>query len=372
MNEMRRERRTELLGLAALAVVVSAVACGSAVDRGSESTPVSTDVADTATEALPNPMLHHLGLNVVDPDVSMAWYQTIWPNGEPSTFDGKPAFKTEIYIIFNQVDEPAPGTWDVEQHRAIPQSAFWHPGINTDTTNLEEYFEANGITTVPLYTRADAPEEIWRSNESPYAGMQTMTQIANMETQDERPGGFAYIVGPDGELVETAGGPQTPDTFNHIHFFHEQPWCAVQWYVDHLGMVPPSRRNPATGETVAVEIPDPCGVEIGDPSFPSLEQHGTLRNPRGTVRYGNGAWSAYSRQCMFGRCTDGDTELVPSRGQVLDHVGFTIPDLDLHVERLRREGVTILEAIHPFANTRAAMIEDLDGLSIHLVEDDGI
>ena len=138
---MRRERRTERLALAALAVVISAVACGSAGDGESESALVSTNLADTAAAALPNPMLHHIGLNVVDAEASMVWYQTIWPNGEPSTFDGKPAFKTEMYIILNQVDEPAPGKWDVEQHLAIPQSAFWHPGINTDTTNLEEYFE---------------------------------------------------------------------------------------------------------------------------------------------------------------------------------------------------------------------------------------
>ena len=53
---------------------------------------------------------------------------------------------------------------------------------------------------------------------------------------------------------------------------------------------------------------------------------------------------------------------------MLDHVGLTYPDLDTHVPRLRREGVKILEDIHPWGDTRAAMIEDLDGLAIMLVE----
>lgn len=78
------------------------------------------------------------------------------------------------------------------------------------------------------------------------------------------------------------------------------------------------------------------------------------------------AW--YARQCHRGRCDEGDVPLARSRGQVMDHVGFTYPDLDTHVARLRREGVTILEEIHPFGDTRTAMIEDLDGLAIMLVE----
>ncbi len=49
-------------------------------------------------------------------------------------------------------------------------------------------------------------------------------------------------------------------------------------------------------------------------------------------------------------------------------VGFTIENLDRQLERLGSEGVTILEEIQPFGDTRAAMIADLDGLAIHLIE----
>ena len=67
--------------------------------------------------------------------------------------------------------------------------------------------------------------------------------------------------------------------------------------------------------------------------------------------------SWYVRACQPGRCREGDVKLAPSRGQVLDHVGVTYPDLDTHVPRLRREGVKILEGVHKWAGTRAAMTE---------------
>ena len=63
-----------------------------------------------------------------------------------------------------------------------------------------------------------------------------------------------------------------------------------------------------------------------------------------------------------------DPKLVPSRGQVLDHIGLTYPNLDTHVPRLRREGVKILEDVHKWGDTRAAMIEGPDRIAIEIVE----
>lgn len=349
--------------LVAVAVVVMTGACAPAEEPGEDA------AADPAMrEPLPTPALHHVGLNVVDPAKSQEFYKTIWPAGEITTFDGKPAFKAEMYLIFTKVDQPAPGKWDFDRHRTIPQSPFWHIGINTNTTSLKEKLTGLGVTTVPMHRNAQDAEGIWRSGESPYPGMLTAKQHAEREPYGPQDGGFGYFVGPDLELVEASGGPRTQDTFNHLHMFHEQPWCAAEWWIDHLGFRVPSQRNPQTGETVEVPIPEPCDVPIGDPSWPSLEQQGTLRDPRGQVQYQNGGVAWYSRQCQPGRCAEGANPLVSSRGQVLDHVGFTYPDLDKHIPRLRSEGVTILEEIQPFGDTRAALIEDLDGLAIMLVE----
>ena len=59
---------------------------------------------------------------------------------------------------------------------------------------------------------------------------------------------------------------------------------------------------------------------------------------------------------------------MPSRGQVVDHVGFTYPDLDLVIAHLEAAGVPILDGPYPFGAGRAVLIEDLDGLALELIE----
>ena len=76
--------------------------------------------------------------------------------------------------------------------------------------------------------------------------------------------------------------------------------------------------------------------------------------------------SWYPRQCVDSRCGR-DQKLVPSRGQVLDHVAFMVDDFDALYAKLGRDGVKILEAPHAFGDTRAFMIEDPDGLAIELI-----
>jgi catechol-2,3-dioxygenase len=75
----------------------------------------------------------------------------------------------------------------------------------------------------------------------------------------------------------------------------------------------------------------------------------------------------YPRQCVGDRCGR-DQPLVRSRGQVLDHVAFTVERFDDLVARLRRANVTIIEGPYAFGEAKAVMIEDPDGLAIELIE----
>lgn len=146
--------------------------------------------------------------------------------------------------------------------------------------------------------------------------------MASAPTAPPREGGFAYVVAPDGALFEFTGGPGTKDAFAHLHFFHEQPLCAANWYVTHLGMeLPPVR------DSAGVERPRPLHAPCDAP-------------------YGEAGW--------------------PS--QVLDHVAFGVRAFDALHERLMRAGVRVIEPMHPFGAARAFMIEDPDGLAIELVE----
>jgi catechol 2,3-dioxygenase-like lactoylglutathione lyase family enzyme len=321
---------------------------------------------------LPVPALHLVGLNVLDPAASQRFYQTLWPQGEITTVAGLPAYKAEMYLLFTKVSRPAPGRFDLKEHRSLQQSPLWHIGFETQTptATLKERMQAAKATAVPMFSSGTDGGSLWRAGEMGYGRNPIVTARMMAEQPPGKPeeGGYAYFLGPDGELVEAGGGPGQEDMFHHAHFLHEKPWCAAQWYIDHLGFKRQQARRPGTREVMEVPIPQPCDVAPGPPSWPSMMPQGTLRNPRVTVDLMGNSFSWYARACQSGRCREGDVKLVPSRGQVLDHIAITYPDLGTHVPRLRREGVTILEDIHPWGGTRAAMIEDLDGLAIMLVE----
>jgi catechol 2,3-dioxygenase-like lactoylglutathione lyase family enzyme len=206
---------------------------------------------------------------------------------------------------------------------------------------------------------------VWRSGLAPYVGTPNAGQVTNAPQAPPRDGGFSYVVAPDGVLFELTGGPTTRASLSHIHFYHEQPLCAANWYVEHLGMeLPPARDS--SGKELPRAPWSPCEVAYGEAGWPSLEPVGTIRQPQGNVRFGNGAMSWYPRQCIGSRCGR-EQKLVPSRGQVLDHVAFEVDDFDALFAKLRREGVKILEMPHAFAATRAFMIEDPDGLAIEIL-----
>jgi catechol 2,3-dioxygenase-like lactoylglutathione lyase family enzyme len=294
------------------------------------------------------PRLHHVGLNSVDPDAAIAWYLKLWPTAHRTTLAGLPGVEAEMLLLFTKVERPPAGAWSDVLHRSEPQSAFWHIGASTNTTDVAARLAPLGITHQPLYLRATDSTHVWRAGLAPYLGLLTATQLDTATVAAPRDGGFSYIVAPDGVLFELVGTPTTKDAFSHLHFFHSQPHCAANWYVEQLGMVLPAGRSAVT----------PCDVAHSEPSFPSLERTGTVRQPSAGVRFANGTVSWYPR-----------TGLVPSRGQALDHVAFSVDDLDVMLRRLRRNGVRVLLEPYDFGDSRAAMIEGPDGLAIELVEE---
>ncbi len=52
--------------------------------------------------------------------------------------------------------------------------------------------------------------------------------------QPTHTGGFAYMSGgPEGALFEIAGD-YPAERFNHVHMWHDDPFCALLWYKKHL------------------------------------------------------------------------------------------------------------------------------------------
>jgi hypothetical protein len=63
-----------------------------------------------------------------------------------------------------------------------------------------------------------------------------------------------------------------------------------------------------------------------------------------------------------------DKPLAPTRGQMMDHVGLSVTDLDAWVAKLKAENVRFLEQVYKVGDYRAVMIEGPSREAIELIE----
>src|SRR5882762_8172185 len=263
-----------------------------------------------------------------------------------------------------QSRDPSPGTARCtsasracSSRNATPQTAVWHFGWNTpDPRKYNERFRAMGLEIAQMWDAADGKLVDMSSDTLP--GLPTQEQILELRAkgvQPTRQGGFGYLRGPDGALIENAQAGQV-ERFNHIHMYHEHPLCAMQWYVTHLGATLPA--GPGGAPTAA--FPAECKQPYAPPTWPSFAKFpGFVRDPSGAVFFDDISISI--RPWPGGG-------LVSTRGHLVDHWALSVADLEPAVTRLKSEGVKFLEEIHPWGNTRAAMIEGPDRVAIELVE----
>jgi len=342
---------------------------------------VQTQVSNTSA-AIPMPRYHHIHINSVEPEKSLDWYGKFYPTGKRTTVAGFPGFQgDDLYLLYSKVSKQAPGAFDRAAHRSVPQSAFWTFGSGVvDTVGLVDRLtklDPKAFTFLPVYSGPDDKTGVIRSALAPQGDqLLTLTQLRERAEREKtappatRTGNqdFGYLVDPDGMLVEFNSAPQN-NFWSHNHFWHEKPLCAANWYVDNLGMQLPPTRDAKTGQMVPHERWEPCDVPIGEVGYPSFMPQGQLRIPIFNVRLANGSWAAYTRQCRNGRCGPGnDKPLAPSAGQVVDHVGLAYPDLDAVMRHLKAKGVPLVKGPYKFGDTRAVMIQDLDGLGVELIE----
>jgi len=305
---------------------------------------------------LPAPGFHHLHLNSVDPDRAIDFYVRQFPRSTRTRWGGLPALAApnDVLVLFTKVATP-PAT--------SPQTAIWHFGWHvTDTrVSLRTYQGRPDLELLPLYTTDEGgsvfvSSDTWPSvNRTP--GL-TKAQIAEAKAkgvQPTRTGGFGYMTGPDDALVEYAGN-HPAERFNHVHFFHDDPFCAQLWYQTHLNAPVFAGRTSETPLTDAT-----CAVPRGpDKSWPALDREGMFRSPSAAVVFGDVAFPSYMRQ--------NEQPLVSSRGHLYDHIALSVRDLDAWIAKLRGEGVRFLEEPYKLGATRAVMIEGPSREAVELVE----
>jgi catechol 2,3-dioxygenase-like lactoylglutathione lyase family enzyme len=310
--------------------------------------------AQTQERPVVEPMrFHHVHLNSVNPKAAADYYPKPFPaSATKTTFNGYEAVKSgNVYLLFTKVDRP-PLT-----ELTGPQTSVWHFGWNTpDSRKYDERFRAMGLTIAQMWDAADGKLVDMSSDTLP--GLPTQEQILDMRakgTMPTREGGFGYLRGPDGAMIENAQAGQV-ERFNHVHMYHEHPLCAIEWYVTHLGATLPQGRG--AGAPASPSGGD-CKRLYAPPTWPSFAKTGFVRDPSGSALFDDISISI--RPWPGGG-------LVSTRGKIVDHWALSVADLGATVARLKREGIKFLEEIHSWGNTRAAMIEGPDRIVIEIVE----
>jgi catechol 2,3-dioxygenase-like lactoylglutathione lyase family enzyme len=305
---------------------------------------------------LPAPGFHHLHLNSVDPAAAIDFYLRRFPTSVKTSWGGLPALgaPNNVLVLFNRVATPPPTS---------PQTAIWHFGWHVPDTRraLQGYQAQPDVALLPLYTGDAGGSVLISSDTWPGTGGvlgRTKAQIAEAKAtgvQPARSGGFGYMRGPDDALVEYAGN-HPAERFNHVHLYHEDPFCAQLWYQRHLNAPVVAGRTPPVPMTEAT-----CRVPRGaDRTFPALDRDGMYRTPSAAVVFGDVALPSYMRQ--------GDRPFAGTRGHLYDHIALSVRDLDAWVTKLRDEGVTFLEEPYRLGETRAVMIEGPSREALELVE----
>jgi catechol 2,3-dioxygenase-like lactoylglutathione lyase family enzyme len=308
---------------------------------------------------LPVPGFHHLHLNSMNPETAAAWYAKEFPSTSKTTWGGMTALKSpnNVLVLFAKVDQP-PATQ--------PQTAFWHFGWHvTNERQTMARLRADGVTLLPLYTGdPDRPTVNINSDTFPGTGGVlglTRAQLDEAKKNGVKPAGgagFAYVRGPDDAMIEVQGD-MPAERFNHVHMYHEEPFCSQLWYQKHLNVAPPQGRRGAAPAEARTEAN--CKVPRGaDKTFPALDLDGMHRAPQIPLVFGDVSMGGYTRQV--------DASLVSTRGHLADHVGLSVTDLDAWVAKLRAENVKFLEQPYKLGDTRAVMIEGPSREALELVE----
>ena len=228
--------------------------------------------SDSQPDRLPAPGFHDLHLNSTNPDAAIDFYTKQFPSTTKGDCCRIPALKAgKVYVLFTKVNA-TPAT--------EPQAAIWHFGWHlVDSPKNLETFNQRNVQLPPLYTSHEGGTVFISSDTWPRTlGVLGLTkpQIAEAKAKGVEPrggAGFAYLLGPDGAVVEYQGD-MPEDRFNHVHMYQEDPFCARLWYQKYL--------NASTSQGAAGQQPRTdadCTVERHGRSWPSLEREGTIRQP---------------------------------------------------------------------------------------------
>jgi catechol 2,3-dioxygenase-like lactoylglutathione lyase family enzyme len=162
-----------------------------------------------------------------------------------------------------------------------------------------------------------------------------------------RPFFYAYVDGPDHGLIEL--NTAAHHNFGHVHLFSADPPATGAWYARHFGW----RARAQADKRIYNDL------QIAPAAFVTADHVSMIIYPREYIqRAAADQWK-------------GRTAFASTRGRVVDHLGFSVENLDATLAALRKDGVKVTAETRSIANgqIKFAFIEGPDHMGIELIED---
>jgi len=276
--------------------------------------------------AQPLAHFHHLHLNSTDPQAAISFYTGKLPS-EKRKFAGAAdaVWAHKSWLLFTKVN-------------TVPKSeitsAIWHMGWGGGD-NMKETYQK----------QVDS-------------GTKFQTPLTDISDQCDGKGGngrflFSYIDGPDHALIELNTTAANVTYFGHVHLLSEDPIAAGEWYVKEFGL---QRRGP---NPPSRELRYRCGRQTGPAVGLIMDDVSVIIYPLGNAK------------AAFPDVWKGRDGLESSKGHTIDHLGFSVANLDQTLERLKKDGVKVTDEPRSVfdGKIKFAFIEGPDHIRIEVLED---
>jgi len=262
---------------------------------------------------------HHVHLNTTDPAKAIDFYTGKF-DCEKAKFGGVvDAVKAQdVWILFTRVPEPPP--WELV-------SSIWHIGWGAE--DMKAVYQKQLDMGTKFYT--------------PMTDISKLTGSAGFY--------YAYVDGPEHALIEL--NTAAHHHFGHLHLFSDDPIAAGEWYMKYFNARPRSNR-PISREPRFYE-----GFQVGPAMSLMSDAVNIIIFP-----------SQHARQTSPEQWK-GRTELAPSKGRSIDHIGFAVENLAETLERMRGDGIQVTDEPKTAmgGKLKYAFIEGPDKIRIEVVED---
>jgi catechol 2,3-dioxygenase-like lactoylglutathione lyase family enzyme len=269
---------------------------------------------------------HHLHLNTTDPQAAISFY-TAKLESEKRRFAGAvdAVWAHNYWLLFTKVNTPP---------ASEITSPIWHMGWGGGENMKETY------------------------QKQVSSGTRFQTPITDISDQCDGKGGngrffFSYIDGPDHALIELNTTAANVTYFDHVHLLSEDPIAAAEWYVKEFGL---QRRSPTPPSP---ELRYRCGRQTGPAVALTMDDVSVIIYPVGNAK------------AAFPDAWKGRDGLESSKGHPIDHLGFSVDNLDQTLERLKKDGVKVTDEPRSVlaGKLKFAFIEGPDHIRIEVLED---